>query len=283
LEGKKNPKSLQDGYVHDILHVNTDDMEIKIGSGVFKKSEVGINAHGKPIFWFEPPLLKGEPSKLCAIFYNDDGSVISYINRNQFTALSTNQDIKSTATKLVIKSNNQVCLVMDREGDKVLHISKMKFKYLNVSIALENENRFILKQNGFEMNLENFIVENVTFNFGGIPAMRVSNPLELAIILEISSSVVKIKNLENETVGWHFNSGIFNKKYDLVGYVLDGNVYNIMYEFIGRLVGSYVLHNDECYETGEPIYISKENRIFFKNQSGLGYDVSFRLFPFVID
>jgi len=90
LMAKENPKALQDGFVHDILFVNTDEMEIKIGSSVSKNTKVILTIYGKPIIWFEPPLIEGEPSKLCAIFYDNNGKVISYVNRNQFIAYTNN-------------------------------------------------------------------------------------------------------------------------------------------------------------------------------------------------
>lgn len=85
-------------------------------------------------------------------------------------------------------------------------------------------------------------------------------------------------DLRNKLTGWILGEEIFNIEYELVGFLKGNKVFSIVNEFIGCLIGAYIAHSDSCYESGEPIYISSENREFKHNNPEIGYDVSFRLF-----
>lgn len=279
-EAKSNPKSLQYGYVHDLLYVNTEEMEIKIGSSSAKNTKTILTIHGKPIIWFEPPIEDGEPSKLCAIFYGGNGKPISYVDRNQFRALSTNQDVKSESTELSIVSGGVKCLVMDREGGEVLHISKIQGKYLDTSVSIDNEDQIILKQGDSNLVLSEFSVVNcgTAICLGSTPTIKKYNKLSLAITIEKNDRSSTLIDLRNKLVGWVLGEEIFNLSYELVGFLRGNRVFSIVNEFIGYLIGSYIAYGDSCYESGEPIYISSENREFKRKNPEVGYDVSFRLF-----
>ncbi|WP_158773625.1 HNH endonuclease [Cobetia sp. L2A1] len=278
-EAKNNPRSLHDGFVHDLLFVNTEEMEIKIGNSSSKSTKIILTICGKPIIWFEPPFEDGEPSKLCAIFYDENGKAISYVNRNQFTALSTNQDVWSKSTKLSITSNDVRCLVMDREGDSVLHISKMQGKYLDTSVTIDSQDRLIMTQGVSTLTIGALRVENCgsAIVLGDIPAIAKYNKLSLAVSIAYNYGAKAVLDLKNKFAGWIVNGEIFNRKYELVGFMRAKKVYSIANEFIGSLNGSYIAHMDDCYENGEPIFVSPENMEFKRNNPSIGYDVSFRL------
>lgn len=279
-EAKQNPKALQDGFVHDLLFVNTDNMEIRVGNSRSKNTKVVLTIHGKPIVWFEPPFVEGEPSKLCAIFYDDSGNVISYINRNQFVAYSSNQDVTSQSTKLSITSNEIQCLVMDRKGGAILHISKIHGSYLDTSISTSADGTLSMKQGNSRITLGGTHFENCgsAIYMGGPPAAQKYKKLFLALELAKHKRTQWVTNIKNEHVGWILNNEIFNKSYELVGFVRGGATYNLVNEYIGNVTGSFITHKDNCYETGEPIFTSKENMEFRNRYPNIGYDVSFRLF-----
>ena len=109
-EARANPKALQDGFVHDLLFADTENMEIRIGSSKSDKTKIILTIHGKPILWFESPKEESEPYNLCAIFYDDNSKPISFVNRNQFIAFSSNQDVKSESTILTIHTDGHKCL-----------------------------------------------------------------------------------------------------------------------------------------------------------------------------
>jgi hypothetical protein len=279
-EAKSKPKALQNGYVHDVLFVNTDELEIKIGNSTSKFTKTILTIHGKPIIWFEPPSLEGEPSKLCAIFHNANGKPISYINRNQFTALTNNQDVKSESTELSIFAAHKECLVIDRKGDSVLEIKKMEGGYLNTSVLINPDGALIIKQGESNLTLSKFHVENCgsAIHLGDPPSQMKYNKLVIAMIIARNTNVFSILNCKGKNAGWLINNEFLNKKYELVGTRRKDDVYNICDEFIGRHIGSYIVHKNDCYNSGEPIYTSQESINFRDLNPELGYDISFRLF-----
>lgn len=279
-EAKKSPKALENGNVHDILFVDTDNMEIKIGNSSSKNTRTILTIHGKPIIWFEAPTLPNEPSKLCAIFYDNKAKPVSYINRNQFVAFTSNEDIKSESTKLSIVASGKKRLLIDREGDKVLHIKNLDGFYIDTSISIENSGDLSVKQGNSNMRIGKFNVENCgsAMHFGDIPNINKYNKLAIANRLISSFNSKKIYFYSGQQAGWEMNGEIFNLEYNVVGFSRDGKAYNVINEYIGNIINGYIVYPDNCYESGEPIYISNNNRAFhLVNITGC-YDVSFRLF-----
>ena len=215
-------------------------MEIEIGNSRSKTTKTILTIHGKPIIWFEPPILENEPSKLCAIFHNEASKASSYINRNQFVALTNNQDVKSESTELEIVSANKKCLKIDREGDAVLKIIKMSSDYLGTSINIDNTGALIVKQGESNFTLSKFSVENCgsAINFGAIPSYRKYKKLDVA--MSISNRATSILSVNSAVCGWKLGNQIFNKNYEIVGIVKDSEVYNICDEFIGNYSNGYM-------------------------------------------
>jgi len=277
-EAKANPKALQDGFVQDALFVNTDDMEVKIGNSRSKNTKTVLTIYGKPIVWFEQPLIRGEPIKLCAIFHDENGKLISYVNRNQFFAYTSNYDVKSESTRLRVDSNAGVSLEIIREGGEVLSIPKMRGRYLNAAIMIGSKGELIIEQGGSSFILDSLQVENCgsAIYLGAPPAIVKYNKICLAIALAKNGRVIPLIDHRKNHVGWFFAEEIFNKKYELVGFVRDNKVFNLVGEHIGALLGGSIVHYDDCYESGEPIYTSVETTL------PIGFDVSFRLFGSVL-
>ena len=156
----------------------------------------------------------------------------------------------------------------------------MKGRYLDTQVTVNSKGEMVIKQGKSTYTFSELQVSNCgsAINIGSPPAAKKYNRLNLAIFLGISKTTRQITNLRNSKVGWELGGEIFNNKYELVGFLCGDNVVSITNEYIGKLVGSYVSVNDNCYETGEPVYISDENIRFNKNNPGIGFDVSFRLF-----
>lgn len=279
-EAKKSPKALKNGCVHDILFVNTDNMEIKIGNSSSRNTRTILIIHGKPIVWFEPPILPNEPSKLCAIFYDDEGKPISYINRNQFVAFTSNEDIKSTSTELSIVASGKKCLLFDRQGDEILHIKNLDGFYIDTSVIIENSGNLSVKQGKSNITISRLNVESCgsAMHFGDIPSINKYNKLTIANRLIRSVHSKKMYFYSGQQAGWEMNGEILNLEYMVVGSSKNGKAYNVISEYIGDIINGYIVYPDNCYETSEPIYISSNNRAFrLINTTGC-YDVSFRLF-----
>lgn len=279
-EAKKSPKALEKGYVHDILFVNTDDMEIKIGNSTSKRTKTILTIHGKPIIWFEPPTIPNEPSKLCAIFYDYNSKPIAYINRNQFIALTSNTDIKSESTYLSIVVSGKICLLIDREGDKSLHIKKLDGSYFDASVSIENTGTLLIKHGTSQMSMGRMNIENCgsAIVLGTILSINKYDKFSIANQLLSAPHSKKIYAYSGSQVGWEMNGEIFNMKYEIVGFKKNSQAYNITGEYIGNIVNGHIVYPDDSYETNEPIYISNNNRAFRFIHITSCFDVSFRLF-----
>lgn len=279
-DAKANPKALQEGFVRDLLFVDTSEMQINVGKSTCRRTKVILAIHGKPIIWFEPPSIEGEPSKLCAIFHDDNGKPISYINRNQFVAHSNSQDIKSEATSLHIKSNDKTCLEINREGGHVLHITKMHGNYLGVAVSLDSEGGLLIKQGTSSSTIGRIDVDNVgcAIWLGNPHATTKHRKIYTAITLARRLDTRPVINHKNELVGWILGNEIFSRNYELAGISRNGKAFALTNEYIGNLTGPYIAHKDNCYETGEPIFTSQSNIEFRDRNPWVGYDVSFRLF-----
>ncbi|MDZ7803163.1 HNH endonuclease signature motif containing protein [Thiohalophilus sp.] len=279
-KAKKDPKGLQDGFVHDLLFVDTEEMNIRIGSLETKNTNIILTLYGKPIIWFEPPYIEGEPSKLCSIFHNDTGKVISYVNRNQFIAYTDSQDIKSESTELAITSESIKCLVMNREGGEILYISRMNGRYLDAAVSIDNNEAVTLKIGERSITLSDVEMEacGSAIYMGNPPSMVKYKKVFLAVMMACRNNTIHITNLKERKVGAIFGEEIFNNNYELVGFIRGSKVFSITNEYIGNLIDSKIAYKDDCYENGEPIYISRENREFKNRNPHIGYDISFRLF-----
>lgn len=279
---RENPRALQDGYAHDILYANTAELEIWIGNSTSRKTNTILTIHGKPIIWFESPRVSGEPSKLCAIFYDDSGRVVAYINRNEFIAFSSSQDVKSESTRLLIRANGKVCLEVDREGEEAIKITSMEARYLKTSVRIDSSGGLVLQSGNSSINLERMHVENCgsAISLGGPPSTAKYFKLGVAQKIAASRDVVSLMNFKHHHVGWLLGNEIFNHKYEIVGIVQDNKVFNPVGEYIGNVSDSFIVYPDDCYETGEPIYTPHDDRLIPISDLKRGYDVSFRLFGF---
>jgi hypothetical protein len=276
-EAKSNPKALQDGFAHDVLNFNTNKMEFNIGNTSAISCQIILTIRDKPIIWFESPTFTNEPSKLCAIFHNEDSKASAYINRNNFNASTNNLDVQSKSTTLQISYNNKISLKIDRKADSVLKILQMSSEYLGISVNINPNGDLIVKNGSSTFTFSGNTISNCgsAIGLGSLPISNKYNKLFLAI--SIAKRPTKIYSLNPSIYGWIINDQIFNSQYQLVAYLIDTSVYNINFEFIGYYSDGYITHRDDFYVTGEPIFISSMNRNI-KNVSILnGYDLSSRV------
>lgn len=279
-KAKQNPQANKTKQVHDLLHIDTNDLEILIGNSKAKQCNIILTLYGKPIIWFEPPIEPDEPSKICAIFYNADGKIHSAINRNQISISTSSFDVQSTSTNIKIKHDNKTSLELSREGGVPLKISRMIFRYLNCSISIDEFGKIIVNQGKSSFTLSKFHIENCksAISVGKIHSHNKYNKIWLAAKLAITPSECEIVNHRNTLTGWQLSNELINTSYEVVGYVHNGQAHNLLDEFIGKIQGGYIFISDNSLPSGEPIYASKNTKIFYLSQSDTKYDVSFRLF-----
>lgn len=288
-EAKDTPKALENGFVHDVLSTDNNNLEIKFASIQSQNIRVLLRIYNKPMIWFEKSEEIHEPYKLCAIFTDSIGRLIAYINRNQFIAFSKNYDIKSEATRLSIKADKKIILEIDRKADQCLHITKIDCSYLDQKVISDEDNNIVFKQGdnifGTIGNLEIALIDEIGNNTAtalsfGKPLARKIDKQQFKIANLVLNPVISVQiyNSTGKLKGWRLNNQIYNLNYEQVGYCKVDEVYNIVDEFIGYLKQNSIVYPENSYETGEPIYISDQNKAFrMLNKTGY-FDVSFRLF-----
>ncbi|WP_337136343.1 hypothetical protein, partial [Staphylococcus aureus] len=95
-----------------------DDI-VLLGNNTIEFTQVAVEIYGKPILWFEYPMEQDEPVLVNAIFSDKDGEKIAFINRNQFTAVVGEADIKSEGTTIEFRPKpREISLVLNIEADK---------------------------------------------------------------------------------------------------------------------------------------------------------------------
>ena len=185
----------------------------------------------------------------------------------------------------IIGANNRSCLKIDREGGAAIKIVNLDATYLDKSVSISRKGSLNLKSANSKGTSVTYQAESGQYLLvmGAIP--RIANKYNKLYILTRSTPVF---NMNKTICGWKlvseeisnkkYDEEVFNTKFELVGYVKNGDVTNIHFEFIGRFVDGYILYPHDCYESGEPIYISVENRNFKRFSKVGGFDLSFRLF-----
>ncbi|EGR4459373.1 HNH endonuclease [Vibrio cholerae] len=290
LAAKENPKALQNGYVNDMLLVATESVELLIGNVRTSMFGVAINLYGKPLFWFEPADDPDEPYKICCIFYGAEGKPIAYINRNEYIALVGKQDIVSKGTTLSITDKKYGCLLeLSRTGDEPLHIKRLFTQLHSTKIVVDGENSPILFGDINQPNDQLGGIGNLTLAgsgvsshgtqtalaLGGVPTEKLYKPLVTSLLVARYGS--PILKFNGELIAWSVGNRVINKKYASVA-VIDGNrVMSIANEFIGYLDSNQIGYDNEQYASGEPIYITPNDRSSKCVRLHEKYDLSYRI------
>lgn len=282
-EAKKNPFALKYGHVKENIEL-VDSQSILLGDCKFDLTSIVLLVYGKPLLWFEKGT-NDEPILINAIFYDDKNHPIAYINRNQFIGNLTGCDIKSEGVRIEIRpKKGMIALILNIEANKLLSIERMKMKYLESGVEINN-NKEIKVING----MSNFTLGSGSISNCGI-GFCISSPPEtstkvkkILMAFNVKMNGINIIDAFGKHVGWLVGATILNKRYNVVAIVKENDeVISIVGEYIGNRKGnnnSIRIESDGIeYKTYEPIWIHpkiKSARNIFL--SG-GIDVTPRLF-----
>ena len=287
LDAKSNPKALKDGFVHDMLMVVTENLELRLGNTISSMMAIAVRLYGKPIFWFEKNV--DDEFLLCAIFYGANGKAIAYINRNEYIAIIDKQDIVSKGTRLTITDpKDGVLLDLSRNGDMPLQVNKLLTQYLHTKVVIENSDSGVMFGNIDTPNQKLGGISNLTLcgqgyapnsiqtalGLGGTPHSNFLNTVNAAIIVSIVGS--PIFDFCGSIVGWRLNDKIINKNYKLVGRIEKGLVYNVLNEFVCDFNNNQLIYEYDQYKDGEPIFVISNDRFSQNAKSIKGFDLSYR-------
>ncbi|MBW3164916.1 HNH endonuclease [Ferrimonas balearica] len=288
-EAKQNPKAKQQGFVRQILEPTEDHATISIGNCNFDLASVVFEVNFKPMVWFERPRNEGEPILLNAIFYDENGQPLAFINRNAFTGIVAGSDIKGVGTRLEVRTRpREISLVLDSKGDQPIKIQRLKNSYGGYSIDVDAKGVMKFGQGGQEMvfNDVNLVGFDFGFSFGGVPRTRrdeigILSKMTIAMMID-KAGAWPITSYTGTKIAWWLGSVLVSKDYEFIAQVSPAReVSDLQDEFIGKLVRSgksmMLSYHDDTYENGEPIWLSAGNLDSRMCQIDGLYDLGYRL------
>ncbi|OCH46119.1 HNH endonuclease [Vibrio cyclitrophicus] len=292
-KAREEPFALKHGYIKDIIEPSIAS-EIRIGSSFVSSTEIVVEIHGKPILWFEKPSEPDEPMLVNAIFNDDAGKPLAYINRNQFTATVGEGDIKSESTSIEFRPRpRKVSLSLNITADEPLCIDRLDMGYQGMGIKVLPDRSMYITSGESNIKLSEVNIENCGsgFGLGSVPSTR-NVPLGTIKKLDIAYAIARhtsnFVNICGSKLGWLTGNLVVNRNYDFVAKVnqTDSSTYtveNLFGEFIGYLYQdqnfsfSVEMPQPE-YDDYEPIW---QSPISYKSKfirSRHSYDLTHRFF-----
>ncbi|MCW8336463.1 hypothetical protein, partial [Vibrio paucivorans] len=206
-KAKANPFAIKHGYVKEFIEPTTEQ-QIRIGDSFVNSTEIVLEIHGKPILWFEKPIEPDEPILVNAIFYDPKGKPQAFINRNQFTAVVGDGDIKSEGTLIEFRPKpGKISLILNVEADEPVSIDRLDMHYFGTGFQVLPNKSMYLTSGGSTISLSNVNVSNcgAGFGFGSIPKTR-NVPLGAIKLLNIAYAIarktVNFENINGQPLGW---------------------------------------------------------------------------------
>lgn len=283
---KKDPYCKKVGFTKSKkFYPNPDQMKIEIGNSSFSNTDIAITIYGKPIIWVTKDLSDPySPLLYNAVFMDSKGNKIGYLNKNQFIGLIDGCDFQAISSRIEVRSKKgEINLILEIEGDNVLKIKRLFFKYRGCAVKLNTDGSIQIGEN--HAHIGSIHTDHC---LGGLALESIPN--QSSPFTKLCTSILfieskKVSDIFGKHSGFIFENKIFDLEFRLVGLIKDYNVYNLLDEYIGDLLIinehqiQIVMERDE-YPNQEPIWISPKNRSFFFFQPSMLIDTSYRLFGF---
>ncbi|MDB0077501.1 HNH endonuclease [Acinetobacter baumannii] len=283
-EHKSNPYCKQQGFASSHYFPHPKDIKIKCGTSYFENTKKIIEINGKPIIWIEE-----EDNEILfnAIFYDNEGNKVGYLNKNTFIALVKDCDIYAIASRIEARlKKGMINLQLDIEADGIVDLKRLSANYGGTKININNKGAIHIESHGSSITLNDCKTFNCGggISLGGIPQGQgiffKLNALEKEII---KNKAKRIIHISGNIKGYIYKNQIINLNDLTSGYIKENSVYNLLDEYIGKLITSNIknsytieIENDE-YEDREPIYIEEKNKIINKLLNNPVIDTSYRI------
>lgn len=283
-ECKANPYCKQHGFAFSYYFPHPEDIKIKCGTSYFENTKIIIEINGKPIIWIEE-----EDKKILfnAIFYDNEGNKVGYLNKNTFIALVKDCDIYAIASRIEARLRKGVInLQLNIESDGIVELKRLSANYGGTKININNKGAIEIESHGSLVTLHDCKMFNCggAISLGGIKkSTGVFLKLSLMEREKIKSRINKIRDITGSVKGYIYGGEIIDLCGFTSGYMQGNSVFNLLNEYIGELVkyeidNSYgiEIENDE-YQDREPIYVEEKNRIANKILKKHVIDTSYRV------
>ena len=283
-EHKAKPYCKQRGFADSRYFPHPNDIKIKCGTSYFQDTKKIIEINGKPIIWIED---EEDQILFNAIFYDNEGNKVGYLNKNTFIALVKDCDIYAVASRIEARLKKGIInLQLDIEADGIVDIKRLSAKYGGTKININNKGEIYVDSHGSTVTFSNLQTYNCggAISLGGIPkAKGIFFKLNKVMREKLKIKMLKIRNLNGTLKGYIYQNQIINLDNLTTGYIQENKVYNLLDEHVGNLIKSNLensytieIENDE-YEDREPIYVQEKNRIINKILEKPTVDTSYRI------
>lgn len=282
---KKNPFCKKNGFAEAKFYPNPCEMKIEFGKSTFSNTDIALTVFGKPIIWVSKDLTNEDsPLLYNAIFMDSNENKIGYLNKNQFIGLIGDCDFQAISSRIEVRlKKGEINLILEIEGDKILKIKRIFFKYFGATINLDVDGCIKIGNNNSFSKLGEV---HTHYCLGGLSIYDIPhqptpfNKLYTSILFGNSK---KVSNIFGKHCGFLLNDKIFDLNFSMVAKVNDNEVFNLINEYIGNLSfinksQIHIIMEKDEYPDHEPIWVSEKNRSFFFLQSSITIDTSYRLF-----
>lgn len=284
-EHKADPYCKKFGFASSSYFPHPKDVKIKCGTSYFENTKKIIEINGKPIIWIEE-----EDDKVLfnAIFYDNEGKKVGYLNKNTFIALVDNCDVYAIASRIEARLRKGVItLQLDIEADGVVELKRLSANYAGTKLNISGKGVIKIDSYGSSITLRDCKVLNSgsALVIGGIPKIKgVFCKLNIIEQEKFKSKASRIIDIAGQIKGYIYRNEVIDINGFTSGYVHENKVYSLLKEFIGVLtkkknVNTYGIESEvDEYEDREPIYVTTKNRtanIIFEQYT---VDTSYRIF-----
>jgi len=292
-DAKKNPIAKRNGFVREVLEPATSGQKFQLGGCTFELNSIVLSIYSKPIIWFEHSNNPDEPILLNAIFYDENSTPLAFINRNEFIGIVGDADIKCIKSRIELRTTpRHISLVLVSDGDKPILINRLNLSMNGFSIKVI-DSRIEISNGKHLQTFEKLHASNALCAIGLGDALTTRHYLfgklkKLQIAQRLASKLtIPLKSYNGESLGWYLYGFLVNHKYEFTATVNNKfHVYSGHNDFIGNLI---ILTNDKSekyamltyhsnsYDSGEPIWIDKNNINTRLCQFNDTYDLGYRL------
>ncbi len=137
-EARKMPWCIQEGRCHDAFDIGDNEFVVWAGANRIVNIETILKVDDTTLLAIEPPEIAGGPYRLSGEFYDENGTFLFKILRNEWFGETSNWDIECVGGKIVIKSApGNIALQILCNPPKGIIIERMNMFYKNTQFGVK--------------------------------------------------------------------------------------------------------------------------------------------------
>src|SRR2546426_7501739 len=138
-EARESPWCIQEGSCHDAFDTGDNNLTVWVGGNRIVNMETILKVDDTALLSIEPPEASGGPYRLSGEFYDERGTFLFKIVRNEWFGEASNWDIECVGGRIIIRTEPQniaLQILCDPPGGMI--IEKMNMFYKNAHFVADN-------------------------------------------------------------------------------------------------------------------------------------------------